>query len=110
MLPHDLRCWTTVFSDKLINISDVDYHTSARNAGGLEMAMDKCKDMAEVKHIAQMKGLVPGRVRDTQDGIQFTKGNNDRLVVISWEEFEEYLKKRNLAIYRSNGWLKIMKA
>ena len=74
------------------------------------MAMDKCKDMAEVKRIAQMKGLVRGRVRDTQDGIQFTKGTNDRLVVISWEEFEEYLTKRNLAVYRSNGWLKIMKA
>ncbi len=74
------------------------------------MAMDKCKDMAEVKAIAGKKGLVPGRVRDTQDGIQFTKGTNDRLVVISWEEFEEYLNKRNLAVYRSNGWLKIMKA
>ena len=37
-------------------------------------------------------------------------GDGNRLVVISWEEFEEYLKKRNLAVYRSNGWLKIMKA
>ena len=74
------------------------------------MAMDRCKDMDEVKMIAKKKGLVAGRVRDTTDGIQFTKGTNNRLVVISWEEFEEYLKKRNLAVYRSNGWLKIMKA
>lgn len=74
------------------------------------MAMDKCKDMTEVKRIAQIKGLHPGRVRDTKDGIQFTKGNNDRLVIITWEEFEEYLNKRNLAVYRSNAWLKIMKA
>ena len=79
-------------------------------AGGLKMAMDKCKDMDEVKKIAEKKGLKAGRVRDTTDGIQFTKGTNNRLVVISWEEFEEYLKKRNLAVYRSNGWLKIMKA
>ena len=64
------------------------------------MAMDKCKDMDEVKMIAKKKGLVAGRVRDTTDGIQFTKGTNNRLVVISWEEFEEYLKKRNLAVYR----------
>ncbi|AMH93846.1 hypothetical protein AR505_0124 [methanogenic archaeon ISO4-H5] len=79
-------------------------------AGGLEMAMDKCKDMDEVIKIATKKGLKAGRVRDTEDGIQFTKGTNNRLVVISWEEFEAFLKKRNLAVYRSNGWLKIMKA
>ena len=35
---------------------------------------------------------------------------DDRLVVISWEEFDQYLQKRKLAVYRSNGWLKIMKA
>lgn len=74
------------------------------------MAMDKCRDMKEVRLIAEKKGLKAGRVRDTEDGIQFTKGENNRLVVISWEEFEEYLNKRGLAVYRSNGWLKIMKA
>jgi hypothetical protein len=74
------------------------------------MAMDKCKDMSEVKAIAQIQGLKPGRVRDTVDGIQFTKGTNNRLEVISWDEFEEYLNKRGLAVYRSKGWLKIMKA
>ena len=78
--------------------------------GDLIMAMDKCKDIEEVKAIAAKKGLKAGRVRDTTDGIQFTKGTNDRLVVISWEEFDQYLQKRKLAVYRSNGWLKIMKA
>lgn len=73
------------------------------------MAMDKCRDLEEVIAIAKKKGLVAGLVNGTVDGIQFTKGTNDRLRVISWEEFDEYLQKRGLAVYRSNGWLKIMK-
>ena len=42
-------------------------------------------------------------------GVQFTKGNNKRLQVIDWGEFENALNKRNLAVYESNGWMKIMK-
>ena len=74
------------------------------------MAMDKCKDIEEVKAIAAKKGLKAGRVRDTEDGIQFTKGTNNRLDVISWEEFEKLLNERKLAVYESAGWMKIMKA
>ena len=58
--------------------------------------------------IASKKGLKPGRVKGTQ-GIQFTKGKNDRLEVIDWAEFEKTLKTRKLAVYESGGWMKIMK-
>lgn len=65
--------------------------------------------LEQAKKIAEMKGLKPGRVKGTE-GVQFTKGNNERLEVISWEEFEDLLKKRGLAVYESKGWMKIMKA
>jgi len=64
--------------------------------------------LAKAKEIAKKKGLKPGRVKGTE-GIQFTKGNNERLEIISWEEFEKTLKKRKLAVYESGGWMKIMK-
>lgn len=60
------------------------------------------------QEIAQRKGLKPGRVKGT-DGIQFTKGKNDRLEIISWDEFKKTLRDRNLAVYESGGWMKIMK-
>jgi sugar phosphate isomerase/epimerase len=58
--------------------------------------------------IARQKGLLPGRVKGT-DGIQFTKGNNERLEVISWDEFKRILERRGLQVYESGGWMKIMK-
>ena len=67
-----------------------------------EISVDKAKQ------IAGKKGLKPGRVKGTQ-GIQFTKGKNDRLEVIDWTEFETTLSKRKLAVYESGGWMKIMK-
>ena len=63
----------------------------------------------KAKQIAKTKGLKPGRVKGTE-GIQFTKGSNNRLEVISWADFEKILKKRKLAIYESGGWMKIMNA
>ena len=72
------------------------------------MAMEKI-DFAKAKKIAENKGLKPGKVKGTE-GIQFTKGNNNRLDVISWDEFEKILGKRKLAVYESGGWMKIMKA
>ncbi len=60
------------------------------------------------RKIAEKKGLKPGRVKGT-NGIQFTKGGNTRLEVIDWNVFSETLKRRNLAIYESGGWMKIMK-
>ncbi len=57
---------------------------------------------------AKKKGLKPGRVKGTQ-GIQFTKGRNNRLEVISWDEFRDTLAKRRLQVFESSGWMKIMK-
>lgn len=72
------------------------------------MAMEKI-DLGKAKVIAKTKGLSPGKVKGTE-GVQFTKGKNDRLTVISWEDFEAILAQRKLAIYESGGWMKIMKA
>lgn len=59
-------------------------------------------------NIAKNKGLKPGRVKGT-DGIQFTKGRNARLEIITWDEFETTLTRRKLQVYESGGWMKIMK-
>jgi len=66
-------------------------------------------DLEKAKVIAKNKGLKPGKVKGTS-GIQFTKGQNNRLDVIEWAEFEKILKERKLAIYESGGWMKIMKS
>ncbi|HII41232.1 MAG TPA: hypothetical protein HA326_08475 [Thermoplasmata archaeon] len=57
---------------------------------------------------AKKKGLKPGRVRGTE-GIQFTKGRNNHIQVISWDQFRETLSKRRLQVFESGGWMKIMK-
>jgi len=62
----------------------------------------------KAKEIAEEKGLKPGKVVTTDSGVQFTKGNNENVEVISWEEFEDYLNERDLAVYNSSGWMKIM--
>ena len=72
------------------------------------MAMEKI-EFEKAKAIAEKKGLKPGKVKGTE-GIQFTKGTNNRLDVISWDEFQSILGKRGLAVYESGGWMKIMKA
>ena len=71
------------------------------------MAMEKI-EFAKAKVIAEKKGLKPGKVKGT-NGIQFTKGTNNRLDVIGWDEFEKLLNQRGLAVYESAGWMKIMK-
>ena len=73
-----------------------------------QMVMEKI-DVGKAKQIATNKGLKPGKVKGTS-GVQFTKGKNDRLAVITWDEFEVILKQRKLAVYESGGWMKIMKA
>ena len=40
-------------------------------------------DIKKAQAIAKNKGLKPGKVKGT-DGVQFTKGKNDRLDVITW--------------------------
>ena len=67
-----------------------------------EISLEKAKEMAVSKN------LVPGRVKGTV-GVQFTKGNNNRLEVIGWDEFERVMHDNNLAVYESNGWMKIMR-
>ncbi|MCI4371523.1 MAG: hypothetical protein L3J78_02635 [Thermoplasmata archaeon] len=67
-------------------------------AVGVDAAIEKAKK----------KGLRPGRVKGT-DGIQFTKGRNERIEVISWEEFRSTLEERELEVYESGGFMKIMK-
>ncbi len=65
---------------------------------GVEDAIEKAKK----------KELRPGRVKGT-DGIQFTKGRNNRIEVISWDEFRTTLAERQLEVYESSGFMKIMK-
>ncbi len=71
------------------------------------MSMKKIS-VDKAQEIATKKGLKPGLVKGT-DGIQFTKGNNPRLETIDWGEFKNKLAERNLAVYESGGWMKIMK-
>jgi len=61
------------------------------------------------KEKARKAGLKPGRVKGTDGAIQSTKGRNNRIDVITWEEFTEVLQRRNLHVCESNGFLKIMK-
>lgn len=75
--------------------------------GGKQMVMRPIS-VDKAKEIARRKRLKPGRVKGTT-GIQFTKGKNDRLEIIDWEEFEKTLKRRKLQVYESGGWMKIMK-
>ncbi|MEW6070482.1 MAG: hypothetical protein AB1485_07695 [Candidatus Thermoplasmatota archaeon] len=72
-------------------------------------------EVEEVKKICEKQGLKPGRVKGT-DGVQFTKGRNPNVQVLSWEEFETALKVRRLAVYASKPggkaktrFMKIMK-
>ena len=71
------------------------------------MVMEQISE-SKAKEIAKKKGLKPGSVKGT-NGIQFTKGSNDRLEIIQWDEFEKTLKQRGLAVFESGGWMKIMK-
>lgn len=71
------------------------------------MAMQEVS-VEKAKEIAISKNLRPGRVKGTA-GIQFTRGNNNRLEVIDWDEFGRIIRDNNLCIFESNGWMKIMK-
>lgn len=73
------------------------------------MAMDKIS-IDKTKRIASIKGIKPARVKGTNNGVQFTKGNHPRMEIITWEEFEQILNERGLAVYNApGGWMKIMK-
>jgi len=65
-------------------------------------------DFEETRRIAEQKGLQPGRVRGTEQ-VRFTKGSNERLEVIDWTTFEQTVLRRNLGVYESGGWMKLMR-
>src|SRR2546429_9277172 len=54
------------------------------------------------RQIASVKGLQPGKVRGTST-LRFTKGDSDKLQVITWDEFGQTANNRNLAGYESGG-------
>ncbi len=72
------------------------------------MSMEKVGSKKKIEELAKNKGLRPAKVKGTE-GVQFTKGQNDRLEIITWDEFHSALKDRGLAVYESGGWMKIMK-
>ena len=76
-------------------------------AGGNRMVMEPISVESAIEK-AKKKGLRPGRVRGT-DGIQFTKGRNNRIDVIDWDEFRRVLDDRKLQVFESSGWMKIMR-
>ncbi len=65
-------------------------------------------ELERARNIAEDKGLKPGRVLGS-DGVQFTWGDDSRIKVIDWKEFERELGERGLAIYESAGFMRIMK-
>jgi len=65
-------------------------------------------DIEEAKRIATSRGLLPSRVRGTST-LRFSNGTNDRLEIIDWSEFERILTRRQLGIFESGGWMKLMK-
>ncbi len=65
-------------------------------------------DLDRAKKLANERNLKPGKVSGTS-GVQFTAGNNKRLEIIDWENFGRTLSEKNLAVFESNGWMKIMK-
>ena len=66
-------------------------------------------DIKKAQTIAKKKGLVPGKVKGTK-AIQFTKGGNAKLESITWEEFEQILNEKGLAVDESAGFMRLMKA
>lgn len=65
-------------------------------------------DIEEAKRIAANRGLLPSKVRGSNT-LRFSNGRNDRLELIDWTEFEKILTKRQLGIFESGGWMKLMK-
>ncbi len=60
------------------------------------------------RQIATVKGLSPSKVKGTNT-LRFTKSSSEKLQVISWSEFEKTAAGRNLAVYESGGWMKLMR-
>ncbi len=73
------------------------------------MTMDRVT-LDEVKKVAEQYGLKPVKVKGTEV-VNIRKHPDNRLIEISWEEFDKALKKRGLAVYKAteSDFLKIMK-
>jgi len=66
-------------------------------------------DKDEIKECADEKGLYPGIVKGTEDGIQFGKSKKSRVNRTDWETFFEIMDRKNLAVYGTEeGWMKIL--
>jgi len=65
-------------------------------------------DVEEAKRIATQRGLLPSKVKGTNT-LRFSNGRNTRLEIIDWSEFERILQQRQLTIFESSGWMKLMK-
>ena len=63
---------------------------------------------ADARRIASEKGLQPSKVRGTNT-LRFSKNPSEKLEVITWDEFEQTASRRNLAVFESAGWMKLMK-
>lgn len=64
----------------------------------------------EVKNVAKKNRFKPCKISKT-DILRIRKRENPKLEDISWEEFEDILKKKGLAVFKAenNDFLKIMK-
>jgi hypothetical protein len=60
------------------------------------------------RQIASVKGLQPSKVVGTST-LRFTKGGSEKLQVITWDEFVQTANNRNLAVFESGGWMKLMR-
>ena len=65
-------------------------------------------DFDTARRIAAEKGLSPSKVRGTET-LRFSKTPNDKLQVITWDEFQRTAESRELAVYESGGWMKLMR-
>ncbi len=65
-------------------------------------------DFETARRIAADKGIAPTKVVGT-DTLRFSKNPNEKLRVITWEEFRQTAESRQLAVYESGGWMKLMR-
>ena len=66
--------------------------------------------LEQLKHVTETNGLKPCKVRGTNI-VNLRKEPSERFEDIGWEEFQETLNLRGLAVYKATGsdFLKIMK-
>src|SRR3989441_9030930 len=84
-------------------------HASIRwRTKGWNMPALKQISFEYARQIAAVKGLQPSKVRGTNT-LRFTKGGSEKLQVITWDEFERTASGRDLAVYESGGWMKLMR-